>query len=185
MRQFCAVPYCVAETIGKGKAGKRHGFPKEPQRLRAWMKFCGKNELSKADVVCGKHFRDEDYVASSRILGHPISDWRLTKCAVPTLNGPDPAERPDLEAVPETVEIQAENDDMDMIVEEDDEIIIEENVEEEDDRLPVTSKCRLCLCIPEASDAGSLFDKTEQQGAISCDLRHFFQLQVRIDSFVR
>lgn len=170
MTKTCAVPGCLTSPE---EVEKQHSFPKEPDRLKVWMRFCDKKEVSKADIVCGKHFRDEEYRTSNRMFGHPKRFWKLNGDAVPTLNGPDHAGSSEVEHNPEAEQQKqfvAESEEMDMEVEGDDE-----------ERM-----CRLCLNVPDPSDSDvvGLFDsQTEDQGPISSYLMKLFQLQVRIDSF--
>lgn len=81
---YCCVPYCKSALIKKGKnVISFHQFPSDLNLQVKWLQAIGRenfvvNSKSPSSVVCGKHFRPEDYVKG-------ITLKKLVKNAVPSV----------------------------------------------------------------------------------------------------
>lgn len=82
----CMVPGCDYKDRGHQKF---HRFPMNPEQLRAWANFCQIDSIRPKDSICNRHFRDEDYQMSFRVLNRPRKFWKLNRDANPSLCGPE------------------------------------------------------------------------------------------------
>lgn len=84
---------------------KFHGFPKDAARCRVWTDFCKIPPFDshpQHQAVCDRHFREEDYMLSFRVLNRPKKVWKLNRDANPSLFPPTTSEV----FVPEHWEVQ-------------------------------------------------------------------------------
>lgn len=179
----CVITTCDTNS-NPFSSTKLHGFPKDQTKRRAWMDFClfDKEPKPLIDRVCGRHFREEDYLDSGRILGRPRKDWLLKRVAVPSLFGPvedGAAHNESLDNVPmDTADCPAEGDTItwgDVEEQEEEQEVFQVNIP--------TGSCRLCFTVIDVTDknAVNLFQETEFDGqmeSLSNAVFRCFQLEV-------
>lgn len=170
-QEKCFVPGCKSEALDHTRY---FAFPVNPEIRQKWIQFCGvSSRQPDKDYICSHHFTEEDYLASSRLLGRSWNRWRLTRTAVPSLN---PPENPEFFTI--ALEEEAVIEEETLMDQMEDDIITEE---EEEVDIPTTSLCRLCLTPLEdcgIEGAANLFQSNDDAESIASQLLGMFQIEM-------
>lgn len=176
----CVVPGCDYTR----RSFKAFRFPTDPVRCRKWTEFCNRDPVDipkgSNEIVCDRHFKEDDYKAYYQILRRPRKEWRLKDDAIPTLFGPEGG----LDRQSETINSQAplpntsgSADCPTGIPEDPLEITDNSNLHQEVETEDFSRKCRLCLKCPDLTDAKAV-DLFQKGTSYANFLLSHFQLQL-------